>query len=338
MYNAILTHLTKNFENLSLTFRTFWIRANNRISFNLLFHQIMFLLHEFYLQKYGIESHNQQINFSRVFTWYDWPMRLASQHVDHKDIKTFEPDFMLFTDASVLGFGAYFLNEDHIKERWISELWSKEHIRQLSTHMDERYVDSSLGEFYAAVSAIYTWKSKFSGKKVLLHSDNQLNVLLVNMLSQSPGTFYVNNQKRNVVRKLRYLKMFQILKQILYSENITVKACHISSEENYAADCLSLGRVDLFKRLYPNSFPKSKKTKNLLFAAPLQGILDTKNLEEIADFSPQPKFRTKTNVPFISWRELPAEENFIQEPVYLKLHMPQAGNASWDKTSVLASN
>lgn len=104
-------------------------------------------------------------------------LRPSSFHAE----QTFNPDYEVWVDASKVGYGAYLVSNvdgtgSSTQTRWLGEFWPNA-IRDC--YIVPKHF-SSLTEFYALVSAIYTWKKKFEGRSVVVWSDSLHAVTLVN--------------------------------------------------------------------------------------------------------------------------------------------------------------
>lgn len=95
-----------------------------------------------------------------------------------------DTDYELWVDASIKGFGAHLTCKAHSEDgsgstcstRWFHEQWPDT--------MRRRYIDakcfSSVTEFYALVSAIFTWKKKLQSRSVLILTDSMHSVSAIN--------------------------------------------------------------------------------------------------------------------------------------------------------------
>lgn len=169
--------------------------------------------------------------------------------------EAFQPDFEIYVDASQVGFGAYLLTKEDSKVRWLADPWPS----HFNTTDILPVFESTFFEFYALVSACYTWKHKFVGKKLLCWSDNTYAVTLVNK-----GLYLIPEKK---VKK--YQKLYKIIYDMCQKYDITLTALHVHRIDNVAADLLSRSRVEEFREIIPQANEKSKKTKKLLFCHPL---------------------------------------------------------------------
>lgn len=160
------------------------------------------------------------------------------------------PDFELFVDASLHGMGAYLISQDEEKIRWLSDRWIPE--KQLF----KTDVNSNMAEFYAFVTALYTWKHKFVGKKVLCYCDNMYVVNAINhgyyltKISKTPSTF---------------VSLYLLLMKVCEKHNITAVGLHVPRIQNVAADFLSRCDVESFKKIVPTACEKPKKSKSCGF-------------------------------------------------------------------------
>ena len=105
------------------------------------------------------------------------------------------PHYEFFVDASQQGFGAYLI--DHTSEgnglvRWLQEKWPAE----ILTEHVLRAPRPSFLEFYALVSAVFTWKKRFQGRHVVAWSDSASCVELI--------TYGLR------IEKTTYLKLYQV--------------------------------------------------------------------------------------------------------------------------------
>ncbi|KAK6175629.1 hypothetical protein SNE40_014045 [Patella caerulea] len=170
----------------------------------------------------------------------------------------FSPHFEIYVDASQSGFGAYLLTKEEGKINWISEPWSK-HFPHIDLKQKGARINNTFYEYYALVSACYTWKHKFVDKRVLCWSDNMSAVQYTN---EGPRCCDKNQLQT-------YGKLYMIMIQMCAKYNIRLKALHVRRMENHAADLLSKLNVGEFKKFVPDAKLMPKKTKKLLFWRPL---------------------------------------------------------------------
>ncbi|XP_046574026.1 uncharacterized protein LOC124282098 [Haliotis rubra] len=173
-------------------------------------------------------------------------------------VQDFDPHYQIYVDASLIGFGAYLLTKTDNKVRWMSESWT-DHFNAALPWGDRKHFDSSFYEFYALLTACYTWKHKFVDKRVLCWTDNLQAATVVNcQLTGLP-----------LILQPQYGKLFQMMANMCQKYNICLKASHIYRVDNVAADFLSKVQIDKFKKVFPEAEIKSKKTKKLLFLKPI---------------------------------------------------------------------
>ena len=166
------------------------------------------------------------------------------------------PDAEIYVDASKHGLGAYLLTSEDDTIRWISDRWTNK------TYFDPiKY--TTIAEFYALVTAIYTWKHKFLGKKVLCYSDCLSAVHLVNN-----GLYVVRNNRTNRRIDPRNEKLFKTLINTCEKYDITLFARHVNRVNNVPADLLSRSDVKSFQEIVPTAFHIPKKSKKLDFCKP----------------------------------------------------------------------
>ena len=171
----------------------------------------------------------------------------------------FKPDFIIYADASRVGLGAYLLTNEDDTIRWISDQW-KENMFFNPT------LNSNASEFYAIVTACYTWKYKFRNKKVLCFSDSMNAVNLVN-------NGVLLNKVSKLGHQLRFIKLYTVLTETCRLNNITLLAKHVYRTDNVAADLLSRNRVSKFHEIVPTAKPVPKKSKKLDFCTPKVELL-----------------------------------------------------------------
>ena len=169
------------------------------------------------------------------------------------DLENFNPDFEIYVDASKVGLGAYLLTNDEDTVRWISDVWSN------NLHFNPLY-NSSVAEFYALVTAIFTWKYKFKNKKVLCYSDNIDAVSIVN------NGLYLMKEKS--LYHTTYKALYDVLTAACKTNNISLFARHVCRMDNVAADLLSRNNVEKFRKIVPTARDIPKKAKNLHFCKP----------------------------------------------------------------------
>ena len=231
------------------------------------------LLHDTVLfQALGLLAHNNQLAESRLPAISRRIRTQAATNFANLSREQFDPHYEIYSDASAFGFGAYLLKKDESRVHWLASTWT-EHFphgpelcpcQKSSDAGKEAWgaiqMDSTFCELYSVVSACYTWKHKFMGKRVLVWTDNQGVVQLVN-----GGVQGINKQKR-------WGKLFQILSSTCRKYSIELQANHVQREENVAADFLSRRKLAAFKQAVPEAAPSQKKTKKLLFWNPLQPL------------------------------------------------------------------
>ena len=134
-------------------------------------------------------------------------------------------DLHLWTDASNIGFGAYF------QGAWVAQKYSGRFTAFLENHINWR-------EMYALVSAAATWGHKLAGKRVLFHCDNLVTVSCI----QSG-----KSKDSNMMRLIRSLFL------ICGVNNFECNSIYVAGMENDITD--SLSRLDLcrFRALAPEA-------------------------------------------------------------------------------------
>ena len=131
-------------------------------------------------------------------------------------------DLDLYTDASgQIGFGGYY------RGRWFQGRWPNEEVKTLSI---------AWLEFFPIVVAVTVWGEGLKGKRIILRSDNQAVISIL------------NRQTSKCPRIMRLVRFFvlQCLKL-----NIAFYAKHIAGKENNIADALSRFQMERFWQAAP---------------------------------------------------------------------------------------
>ena len=124
------------------------------------------------------------------------------------------PVINLFTDAATtetLGWGAWW------GTAWAWDTWDPVFMRSFNLSID-------FLELFAVVVAVWIWSPQFANKHVIVHSDNQPTVAVVNSKMSKSSSMLV---------LLRFLTLHCML------NNITITANFVPGSANCAADALS---------------------------------------------------------------------------------------------------
>ncbi|KAK3104042.1 hypothetical protein FSP39_023954 [Pinctada imbricata] len=245
---------------------------------------LAFLRTEKIFKKNGLSWTDKGIKFERR-RYLKTHREYFPKDFEDPNCSDFSPDFEVFTDASTKGFGAFLLNQNHHKVRWISEQWDDYTAKEFTIHDDDEKHQTNIMEFYTIVSSIYTWKEKFANKKVLLWSDNQYALKLLELASKNPGAFYISLRRKTCRKNTDYYKLFQILLYTLSRWNITVQIGYVPRSLN-KADLLAKDKLDEFRKEFPNAFATSKKVKKLKFWIPLCGAPNTSDVVQMNSIDP----------------------------------------------------
>jgi hypothetical protein len=135
------------------------------------------------------------------------------------DLWTTSADIGLYTDASDYGVGGVF-----------EELWFA-----LPLTEAQQQLSIAWKELYAVLLACRAWGRHFTGRRILLHCDNQSVVSIVNS-----GT-----SKCDLI-----MQLVRALISVAVSNNFDLKLVHVPGVENVAADLLSRGKMDLFHSMF----------------------------------------------------------------------------------------
>ena len=148
----------------------------------------------------------QQFNGKSLFLSDQW----LPDHILH-----------LFTDAAgSLGYGAVF-GKQWFYGGW-PQSWSRENI--------------TLKEFYPIVAAVYAWGHCWENKKILIHTDNEALVSIINS---------------NTAKEVKVMALVRKLVVRSMLRNIQFRAVHVPGCVNILADNLSRQQVAAFKTLAP---------------------------------------------------------------------------------------
>ena len=131
----------------------------------------------------------------------------------------------LYTDASgAFGYAAV------LGSQWFNGPW----------HENWLLENITIKEFYPIVASVEVWASYFANKKIVLHTDNQALVYVINATTSKDKRLMI------LVRKF-------VLQCMCY--NILFKAEHLPGSSNVLADHLSRQQVAAFKKLAPWAEP-----------------------------------------------------------------------------------
>ena len=139
---------------------------------------------------------------------------------------TWQPslDMQLFTDASSLGYGAYWSG------RWIQGDWLR-----AQTHYDIAWK-----ELYAIVAACNVWGNAWAGRRILFHCDNESIVL---------------TWKKGTSRSPSVMCLVHALYWVAAQFQFHVSTTHIKGSSNTIANALSRFQMDVFRRAAPLADP-----------------------------------------------------------------------------------
>ena len=136
-----------------------------------------------------------------------------------------EAVFHVFTDASDHGYGAW------MDAEWFAVAYVADSAPLVSRSINWR-------ELHAAVKALATWGSRFAGRCVLFHIDNQATCGLLTKL------YTPCEDLMELVRTWALL---------LEAHSIEARVEYISTTDNYGADALSRGLIPQFQAAFPQA-------------------------------------------------------------------------------------
>ena len=147
----------------------------------------------------------------------------------YNDFLSSPEDLELYTDAAPsVGFGGYY------RGRWFAEKWPSEFF---SPPFDSAH-SSALFELYPVIVAASLWGHEWTSRSVLIHSDNQSTVHIINK-RRSPS--------------LPLMTLLRRLTWITVTHNFLIQAVHIPGHLNEIADSLSRFSFQEFRLLAPSA-------------------------------------------------------------------------------------
>ena len=148
----------------------------------------------------------------------------------YDDFITQPEDIQLFTDAAPsTGFGGYYGG------RWFASAWPPEFE---SLDSGSRSPSSALHELYPIIIAAILWGHEWSGKSILIHSDNTAVVEILN---------------KGRSRSLAIMQFLRRLTLFLAQHQSILRAAHVPGHHNSIADSLSRFSFQKFRHLAPES-------------------------------------------------------------------------------------
>ena len=138
-------------------------------------------------------------------------------------------DLQLFTDAAPsVGYGGYY------RGRWFADEWPEE----MLDSQCEPHLSSAMYELYPIVVAASLWGSEWTSRSVLIHSDSQATVDIINKGRSS---------------SLPIMSLLRRLTWITVTHNFIIRAAHIPGHLNAIADSLSRSLFQKFRQLAPEA-------------------------------------------------------------------------------------
>ncbi|CAG5129136.1 unnamed protein product [Candidula unifasciata] len=214
------------------------------------------------LQKLLIEN-NSELSCTRIehivlsATKARWSKNIHKPSYYKTEEDKFSADAKIFCDASVWGFGAFLTLNSTQKVSWFSEEWDGHRINALLHQFKKPYLNSLIGELYALVTAVFTWKHKLRSQRLLCYSDNLTVVSVVNSFVSEPA--------KEDLCKDPIDDLICILQSTCHEYRITLQVSWLGRNENQLADCLARRDFLAFKAAVPKAAVNKTKAKKLLF-------------------------------------------------------------------------
>lgn len=142
---------------------------------------------------------------------------------------TAAPDMELYTDASLIGFGAIYGSQ------WFCSKWPE----QLPTVSDGD-LSMAFRELYPIVAAAILWGKFWTGKRILFMCDNQSTVHII---------------RKGRSKCLAIMKLMRTLTWTAAKNNFHFSSRHLPSQVNLTADSLSRLLLQKFRVLAPHADP-----------------------------------------------------------------------------------
>ena len=147
----------------------------------------------------------------------------------YDDFHSSPEDLQLFTDAAPsVGYGGYYGG------RWFAEEWPEE----MKNFECDPGNSSALYELYPVIVAASLWGSEWTSRSILVHSDNQTTVAIINKGRSS---------------SLPIMSLLRRLTWITVTHNFIIRAAHIPGHFNTIADSLSRFSFQKFRQLAPEA-------------------------------------------------------------------------------------
>ena len=137
-------------------------------------------------------------------------------------------DIELYTDASVsYGYSGYY------QGKWLSVPWPDDRPK-----LGDKNMSITFMELVPIVTAVYIWCNSWSGKRILVHSDNQSAVNII---------------QKGQSRSPMIMKLIRRLTLCCAQGNCTVSAVFIEGKSNLISDALSHSQMVKFRSLAPSA-------------------------------------------------------------------------------------
>ena len=170
-----------------------------------------------------LDSHCQQ----DLYMWHKFLQDWNGVSLFYDSNFTNAYDMELFTDASLVGFGAYFQNH------WFSTKWP-----DCLPSIHESDLSMAFRELYPIVAAAVLWGKHWTSKRIMFISDNE-------------ATVYIIKKMRS--KCLPIMKLMRTLTWTAAVNNFHFSAKHLAGKLNTVADHLSRLSLQKFRECAPQA-------------------------------------------------------------------------------------
>ena len=163
-----------------------------------------------------------------IIWWQEFAAHWNGKSIFHALEWTKSPDLQLFTDASGVGYGAYF------QGLWFWGQWPADFL------VDDPF-SIMTREMIPIALACAVWGENWQGKRLLFHCDNESVV----------KAWY-----KGTCRNKRVMSLIRFMLARAATCNFIILIRHIAGTDNSIADALSRAQVQRFRELAPSASPR----------------------------------------------------------------------------------